>query len=273
MKGYSNREVPVKIEFSRREFCALSAAVSAIALAGRLPLVAKDSAGNQKTLPYAVVDYARAIEGLRPPAERAGASYLYRRQNWPTTGGKGPSTLRLTPKADTLVLTQVLVHAAGKSTMSLSIQGNDRRGMKSWTMKNVIDNPEKYPVEAFGLEESGIVTPEAIEVNRGSYTERFPHQHPVFSLWQLFGLIPKLEAETKSVHLDLWDDGILLLPALTLRFDGELQLPVGDRQIAFRSYALYGTGLHAVHYLYQGDFPMPYVVTALMRIYSLEEIA
>ena len=256
---------------TRREFCSAGAAVSALIFSGEFSLLAAKEINVHSLLPYAVADYAHGI-GKYVTLTGSEKRFVYRRHNWPVTGGgaKSRSQLIVETAGDQSVMTQLLDNGAGKIMMKLSVSGNSNGGIRGWALDSSIDNPVGIPADKLLVKEAGTVSGTSVKINRGKYTETVTHVNPVFALWQLFALVPQLATKTKPAVIDLLDDGIVILPNQTIAFDGSVSFPDSTgKQMEYDSYALYGTGMEPVHFLYhQGA--MPQLVTAFMRMYVLE---
>ena len=274
MKDCSTREVAMNNRLiTRREFCSAGAAVSALIFSGEFSLLAAKGKGKSapSSLPYAIADYAGGI-GKYIPLTGSEKRFVYRRYNWPVNKGGARSLSKLTVEtaADRSVMTQLLDNGAGEIMMKLEVHGNSAGGIRGWNLDNSIDNPVGIPAEKLLVKESGTVDGASVRINRGKYTETVSHANPLFALWQLFALAPQLATKTKPAVIDLLDDGIVILPNQTIAFDGSVSFPDSTgKQMEYDSYALYGTGMEPVHFLYhQGA--MPQMVTAFMRMYVLE---
>ena len=109
-------------------------------------------------------------------------------------------------------------------------------------------------------------------VRSKSWTQKHPTTNPLIARWSLLPLLASSKLKKESLTFDMLDDSTLC-PDQTLRYEGEIEIPVRRGTVRLDSYAQTGRGVVPPHYLVAGKgrvqlITMPTVTWAPRAPYS-----
>ena len=128
--------------------------------------------------------------------------------------------------------------------------GNELASPKSWKLKVEVFSPAGQPFKELGLEMSGLVRNEAVEILTGGSLHHTPVTGPATHAWALIDAVQRLpRGEGQPLQFTLWDHLGQLKPGHTLAYRGASDVALGAPE---------PTRLHAWHELGEGIVPTVY---------------
>ncbi len=113
----------------------------------------------------------------------------------------------------------------------------------SWTLDSTMEEiPETH------FTEKGSWDGKAMVVKSKSWTQQHSTANPLIGRWALLGLLSSGELKSKPLTFDMLDDSTLRSDQ-TLRYAGQIEIPVADGTAKLDSYAQTGYGVVPTHYL------------------------
>lgn len=117
----------------------------------------------------------------------------------------------------------------------------------SWTLDSSVEGiPDVYFVE------KGTWDGKTMVVKSKSWTQKRSTSNPLISRWALLGLLSSGKLRSKPLTFDMLDDSTLRSDQ-TLRYTGQIEIPVASGSAKLDSYAQTGRGIIPIHYLVDGD--------------------
>jgi hypothetical protein len=119
--------------------------------------------------------------------------------------------------------------------------------VSSWTLDSSVEGiPEVHFVE------KGTADGKAMVVKSKSWTQKHTTSNPLIARWALLGLLSSGKLKSKPLTFDMLDDSTLRSNQ-TLRYTGQIEIPVADGTAKLDSYAQTGSGIVPTHYLVDAD--------------------
>ena len=117
----------------------------------------------------------------------------------------------------------------------------------SWTLESSVEGiPDVHFVE------KGTWDGKAMIVKSKSWTQKHSTCTPLIGRWALLGLLSSGKLKSKPLTFDMLDDSTLR-PNQTLRYTGQIEIPVAGGTAKLDSYAQTGQGIVPTHYLVDAD--------------------
>lgn len=117
----------------------------------------------------------------------------------------------------------------------------------SWTLDSSVEGiPDVYFVE------KGTWDGKTMVVKSKSWTQKRSTSNPLISRWALLGLLSSGKLKSKPLTFDMLDDSTLRSDQ-TLRYTGQIEIPVAGGKAKLDSYAQTGRGIVPTHYLVDAD--------------------
>ena len=260
----------MKTTMDRREFLHHGMLATSLLAAGRLPLLAKETAAGSaidaKAGPYAVKlvrDYLTDFSPSETTAEQHQRAMRYDIVHWHWgRGGRGSNEntvvgqLRIArEKADGKVVYEVeqKKRIGGVDNVveaEFACNADPLDSLRVWRLK-------RYEIDANGrtrtaseLAEKGRCDGGRIRIEGDNYRYEHRAAHPVVTQWQLPFVLAGQAGARPNLAFDLLQDLSLFKPGQELVPDGQVEVAVaGGRKVTLRSYAQTGRGVLPVHYL------------------------
>ena len=115
--------------------------------------------------------------------------------------------------------------------------------VSSWTLESSIGKRADL-----SFTEKGTWDGKSMTVTADAWTQKHATANPLIARWALLPLLATGQIKTKPLTFDMLDDSTLR-PNQTLRFEGEVEIPVKGGTIKLDSYAQTGQGIVPTHYL------------------------
>ncbi len=127
-----------------------------------------------------------------------------------------------------------------KTTMKLS---GKNRTIKEWNMEASIKGNEEVR-----FIEKGVWDGKTITSTAGAWSRQSTTTHPLIHRWALLPVLASGDIKKAPLVFDMLDD-TALRPNQTLRYEGEIEVPVQGGTVKMDSYVQTGQGIVPVHYL------------------------
>jgi hypothetical protein len=112
-----------------------------------------------------------------------------------------------------------------------------------WTLSSTVTgNPDLRFVEKGTWDDKTMV------VQSKSWKQKRSTRHPLIGRWALLPLLASGKLKSKPLTFDMLDDSTLRADQ-TLRYSGEIEIPVAGGKVRLESYAQTGQGIVPTHYL------------------------
>lgn len=123
----------------------------------------------------------------------------------------------------------------------------DLNTVKSWRLESSIAGEEELRFVEEGVWDGTIMT-----VKAKSWSQQRTTTHPLIARWALLPLLASGRLKNRPLRFDMLDDSTLR-PDQTLRYSGEIEIPVKGGKAKLDSYAQAGQGIVPTHYLVDRD--------------------
>jgi len=135
----------------------------------------------------------------------------------------------------------------------------------SWTLDSTMEEiPETHFIE------KGSWDGKAMVVKAKSWTQEHATANPLIGRWALLGLLSSGELKEKPLTFDMLDDSTLRGDQ-TLRYAGEIEIPVAEGTAKLDSYVQTGWGIVPIHYLVDSDGRVQ-LITMSTTNWALEDL-
>ena len=122
------------------------------------------------------------------------------------------------------------------------------------------------------LREEGTVRDNTIHISDGRTNTEFRATDPVLSQWNVPGLLAKGSLRDITFRFDLMHELSVFKPGQTLRYSGEVQIPVATGNVNLHCYAQTGYGVLPTHYLVDGTGRVQ-LITQSMLNWALQSVS
>lgn len=267
----------------RRDFLRLTAHVSSLVLAGRLPLLAADRPAGRKRRPE-IRPARRTSPAVRniftePPAIEPVTGYLDRFQplaagsmqgsftaqydliRWGTINNKTgkprngtAGSLKIVRKVRGRKIIYESVEfrtgqASNRVTATLNCRG-ELDAVEKWkVISDVINGRDKQALPLLKFEEQGYVQNNTVVQENKISTVKSPITHALVPQEALPALLAGGIVKSRDLLFDMLQNGLVIKPDQTLHYSGQIRIPVAGSTAAMDCYAQTGYGILPTHYL------------------------
>jgi hypothetical protein len=251
---------------NRREFMQLSASAAALASSGFLPLLAADRKrpGKRRANKFGPTSGPRniftepsAIEpitGYLPRFKPVGAgsmtdgftaTYSLVQSHGSTARSRNRISGALTVSfKDGICTSKEIRENRPANIVKIRLQcANALNTVKKWVLKSSI---EQTPDVDFT--ETGVWDGKQMTVKAKSWTQTRTTSHPLIGQWALLPLLASGKLKGKPLDFDMLDNSTLR-PDQTLRYCGQVEVPVVGGKVKLDCYAQIGYGIVPTHYM------------------------
>lgn len=248
----------------RREFLKItSGTVAGLVAMGYLPLLGADKKKTTKNMDTSVVSHNIYTE---PPAIEPITGYLPRFQ--PAAGGAmagafnasysliqcwgsdkkskvlTSGTIDVICKKGACMTTETRKNKPKINVLKTSIKcAGGLNTASKWTMVSTIEGRKDLEFTEEGSWDGNTMT-----VKSSSWTQKKKTSNPLIGRWSLLPIIASGIIKKKSLKFDMLDDSTLRSDQ-TLRYEGEIEIPVKGGKATMNSYVQTGHGIVPTHYL------------------------
>ncbi len=246
----------------RREFVKTTAATAAaLAAQGHLPLLAAprkrkapySGPPNCFTEPCAIEPLTGYLPKFRPAAGGAVRNAFKARyslvfcfgsatKSWNGTSGSMDVSFE-NDRCRTIEARNGRGNRPGNTvTTSLRVSGK-LKTVSSWTLESSVEGTDDL-----GFAEEGAWDGKTLTVKAKSWSRQQTTTDPLIARWALLPVIASGRLKKKPLSFDMLDDSTLR-PNQTLRYEGEIEVPIKGGTARLDSYAQTGQGIVPTHYL------------------------
>ena len=280
-----------KETINRREFLSSSMMATALAAAGRLPLLsAKESVSSgidASTGPYAVKPIRDHLSRFLPVGTVLGRKQYvltYDIVHWHWSKGKrdtyantviGELTIERKEASDQVVYNvnqETFIGGVNNFIKAQIICDTDElNSLRRWDFQSYEVDPKGKIVALSKLTEIGSCRDGSIRVDSGNHQYEFYPKREVLSQWTIPDVLICKANPKLSITFDLLQDLSLFKPNQTLVYDGETHFRCkGGRSVTLQTYAQRGEGILPIHYLLDGQ-GWPQLITSSMVSWALSK--
>jgi hypothetical protein len=254
----------------RREFLQITTA-TILSTQGYLPLLAaeriKKKKGRRKgirrgieityTEPAAIEPVTEHLKEFNPVSTgtmskpfTARYSLVYCRggNEWERNSVKGSLEVEFSDSTYRTTDTRTLRPKTPRSIVKTELKcSGELKETASWTLDSVMEEiPETH------FTEQGSWDGKSMVVKAKSWTQEHSTANPLIGRWALLGLLSSGELKAKPLTFDMLDDSTLRGDQ-TLRYAGEIEIPIADGTAKLDSYVQTGYGIVPTHYLVDAE--------------------
>jgi hypothetical protein len=289
----------------RREFLLVTAAASAAAVSGHLPLLARTQerakeaesvtpgsprqTRNIFTQPPAIEPITGYLPSFHPVSDGslnlAEYELTYKAIIWtgvnPETGkaqNRETGSLVLRRRQDgeraRYTVDQKRQHSRLFNHLhaELVCSGSDD-ALTEWRItSSFLETRTGNEVSDLTLREQGTVRGNTIHVSDGRTNTEFRATGPVLSQWNVPGLLAKGSLRDRTFRFDLMHELSVFKPGQTFRYSGQVQIPVAKGDVNLHCYAQTGYGILPTHYLVDGTGRVQ-LITQSMLNWALQSVS
>lgn len=129
-------------------------------------------------------------------------------------------------------------------TIKTTVQfADDNNAAKRWTLESQVDGRDHVR-----FIEEGACDGKMMTVKAKSFTRQYATANPLIHRWSLLPLLASGSVKNAPLVFDMLDDSALR-PNQTLRYEGEIEIPVKGGKATVDSYVQTGYGVVPTHYL------------------------
>lgn len=278
------------VTMDRREFLQTGLMATALAAAGRLPLLsAQTDAGSgidASTGPYAlkpIRDHLTRFSPVRTtPPTRGQYSLLYDVIHWNWVKGRrgtfantviGQIAIQRNQSDDRITygVKQRMLIGGVNNVLDAQIicHPDDLNSLQRWQIRSYQAGPRGEIDPVSELSEKGSCTGGRINIDSGSFRYGFDAERPVVTQWTLLDVVSQKASPAWKVTFDLLQDLSLFKPNQSLVYDGETRVKLqGGQMVTLQTYAQTGRGILPIHYLLDAD-KRPQLVTSSILSWAL----
>ena len=129
-------------------------------------------------------------------------------------------------------------------TIKTSVQfGDNNNTATKWSLESVVDGKDDIK-----LVEEGTWDGKTMNVKTKSFSRQYPTANPLIHRWALLPVLASGSIKKKALVFDMLDDSALRANQ-TLRYEGEIEIPVKGGKTKLDSYVQTGYGIVPTHYL------------------------
>jgi len=258
---------------NRREFMQVSAATAALASSGLLPLLAEetsttkpakkrpgkarspaDGPRNIFTEPPAIEPITGYLPKFSPAARgsmRAGFAATYALVQ--SHGSAASSNCSLSGSLDvsfaaaTCKVREVRRNRPDNVVESVFHCAGELNTVKTWSLRSSVEG-----MPDVDFKEAGVWDSKAMTVKSDSWTQRHATSLPLIAQWALLPLLASGTLKSKPLRFDMLDNSALRADQ-TLRYCGQIEIPLAKATAKLDCYAQTGCGILPTHYIVDGD--------------------
>jgi len=274
---------------NRRQFLQSGLMAATLASAGRLPLLAVetavDSGIDAATGPYAVkpirgyLTRFSPVETPRSKAKNYALTYDIIHWHWPS-GKRGTF-------ANSVVGQVVIKHKAQNNHIMYDVNQRTAIGgvnnfveaqitcntdvlgsLRNWNLRSCELGLKGEPDPLSELIEKGMCRDERVRINCGNYRYEFEAENPIVTQWTVLDMLIRKASPQLDAKFDLLQDLSLYKPNQHLIYDGQTAVKCRDGQTMMDIYAQTGQGILPIHYLLDPQ-GRPQLVTSSILSWAL----
>jgi len=251
----------------RREFIQLSASTATLAAGGFMPLLAADrkrprrrpgrkpgaaTSGPQNifTKPAAIEPVTGYLPRFKPPgagsmkgAFSATYSLVQTLSSGTASRNKVSGSLVVSFKDAICTSTEVRNNKPANAIRNRIRCAGELNGAAGWMLKSFI-----AAAQDLAFTESGIWDGRQMTVKSKSWTQTRRTSNPLIAQWALLGLLASGKFKAAPLKFDMLDNSTLRANQ-TLRYCGQVDVPVAEGKIKLDCYAQTGDAVLPIHYL------------------------
>ena len=280
------------VKANRRQFLQSGLMATALAAAGKLPLLA-GATENESSIDAA--SGPGAIKPIRDWLQRFSTAdtkvrdqpsynltYDIIHWNWGWVSGKGgtiPNSVvghvvikrRLASDGVVYQVAQQMRIGGVDNFLDAEITCNadDLNSLRTWKLHSYEVGPKGQADSLSELTEKGDCKDGKISIDGDSYSYCYSPNNPAVTQWTMLDFLIRKATPRLSVEFDLLQDLSLFKPNQSLVYDGRTPVPLKDaRKVTLETYAQTGEGILPIHYLldHQGR---PQLITSSILSWAL----
>jgi len=280
-------------DVNRRQFLKTSVIATALAGAGRLPLLsAQTEAGSSidaSTGPHAVKpirDHLKRFSPAETPLSKSGdytLAYDIVHWNWvnnrPGTSGNsvlGRVGIERRAAGDRVIyeVNQRTLIGGVDNFLEARIvcEAGDLNPLSEWTLRSYSKSVKGELDPLSRLREKGMCDDGTIRIESDDHNYGFTARNPVVTQWTVLDFLIRKAAPASGAEFDLLEDLSLFKPDQELVYDGVTPVELeGATTVELQTYAQTGQGVLPIHYLLD-EQSRPQLVTNSILSWSLSDI-
>ena len=279
-------------DIDRRQFLQSSLMATALAAAGRLPLLAAETTSGSGIDPdlggYPIKTIRGYLEEFTPAAtaqdnpNRLHLAYdiIYwvggnrlSGQCRNTVIGRVEIDRLTTPDALQYQVTQHTkigaIDNSLKATLTCALDAPN--SVRSWQLHAHHTRANNQVIPTSRISEAGSTEDGKIQIDGGKYKYDYTPAHPVLTQWTIPDLLLRTAAPKTNLTFDLLQDLSIYKPNQSIAYDGQTEVPIaGAKKVTLNTYAQTGNALLPTHYLLDNK-NRPQLITTSILSWALTE--
>jgi hypothetical protein len=269
-------------DVTRRQFLKTGAIATALAGAGRLPLLSAQTGVapsiDAMTGPHAlkpIRDHLRRFSPAEAPLGKSGNYRLtYDIVHWNWVSGRqgtfansvlGRAAIERRTAGDRLTYdVNQRTRIGGVDNFldaRIVCQANDLNSLRKWTLRSYSKSVKGQLDPHSKLDEAGRCDDGLIRIESDGHDYGFAAKNPVVTQWTVLDFLIRRANPTSDMEFDLLQDLSLFKPNQTIVYDGVTPVKLkGGRTVELQTYAQTGQGVLPIHYLLD-DQRRPQLIT------------